>query len=110
MRTASGEESRFYRALCWQKLGENAKVTQIFEHLVENSRQRMQHHAGVSFFAKFGEAATSQQAQQCAAHRAVGLGLLGQGHAAEAQAECRRAVQLDQNRVWARFYATHRLP
>jgi Tfp pilus assembly protein PilF len=60
----------------------------------------------MSFFAKFGEQ-QSRDVEKANAHYLIGLGYLGAGNENKAQEEFKKALDLDMDHLWARYYLTN---
>jgi len=94
-------ESRFYRAMSMQQLGQEEQAKEIFDELVRTGTERIERDEQADFFAKFGE----QQARQvrlASAHYLLGLGYLGAGRSDDARNEFGQAARLNVSHVWAK--------
>jgi len=91
----------YYRALALRKTGREKEAKQIFDDLIKLTQKRLSG-SGVDFFAKFGEKET-QEDKMAAAHYLLGLGYLGNGQPAKANAEFAKAVEFNINHLWARI-------
>jgi len=96
-------EARFYQALAWRELGQDAKTKAIFEELVAAGTKALAGGGTVDFFAKFGEQ-QSRQGQRATAHYELALGLLGQGKFNEARNQFEQAVNFNTGHTWANYY------
>jgi Tfp pilus assembly protein PilF len=67
------------------------------------AKERLDATAEMDFFAKFGErqSAVNRRAQ---AHYLLGLSLLGRGEKEKAKTEFMKALDLDINHLWAKYY------
>jgi len=99
--TGGPAEVDYSRGLAWKKLGAPGRAGDLFAKLIRTGRSRISGTPDSDYFAKFGmrRPAATRLAQ---AHYLIGLGLLGQGKAAEAQAEFKRAVAQDIDHLGAR--------
>lgn len=98
---AGWSDARYYQALAYRKLGQEARAAEIFEGLIRSGQQRLAAPAKVDFFAKFGFQ-QSDRLRKAEAHYLIGLGHLGKGEPTEAKAELEKAVELDPNHLGAR--------
>ena len=96
-------DMHYYEARALQNLGMETKAHEIFLDIMQNGKKKMERTGSMSFFAKFGEqqAASPQQAD---AHYLIGLGYLGAGNAQKAHSEFEKALQMDMDHIWARYY------
>jgi len=90
----SGAELLYYRAQSLEKLGQAARAKTVYQGLIDAAAQALKSRQGTEFFAKFGER-TSPQARAAMAHYIAGLGKLGLKQTAEAQAEFKKAVEMN---------------
>jgi len=69
--------------------------------LITFAQKRLKAAPSLDFFAKFGEkqSAATRQAQ---ARYLLGLGCLGKGNKAEAEAEFEKALEMNVNHIWAK--------
>lgn len=95
----------YYLGVAQQALGHEDAAQKIFVTLVENGTQRLQKDGEVNAFAKFGEGDT-RQVSQAKAQTLIGLGNLGQGQKTKARTALQKAVDLDVNNLWARYFLT----
>ncbi|MCF8335842.1 MAG: DUF5107 domain-containing protein [Bacteroidales bacterium] len=93
----------FYEALALQHLGMKQKASQILLDIKQNGRDRLEQTTSMGFFAKFGEQ-QSTDAQKANARYLIGLGYLGTGNEEKARSEFEKALELDMDHVWARYY------
>jgi tetratricopeptide (TPR) repeat protein len=85
-------ETSFYRALALQKVGRADDAKPIFENLVKQG-QELQTSEPADYFAKFGEK-RAERVRKADAHYLTGLGYIGLGKKAEADAEFKQALEL----------------
>jgi tetratricopeptide (TPR) repeat protein len=97
-----GSDSRFYRAMALKELGREAEAQPLFEGLVRHG-QELQTREPADYFAKFGER-RSERVRKADAHYLTGLGRLGLGQTAEAQAEFQKALELHPSHLGAAMH------
>lgn len=91
----SGAALLYYQAQSLEKLGQTARAQTVYKLLLDAATQALSRRpAGTEFFAKFGER-TSPQARQAMAYYVAGLGKLGLKQSAAAQADFKKAVELN---------------
>ena len=93
-------EPGYYQGLAERKLGRESEAVKIFEGIIRFAEDRLQAAPALDFFEKFGEreSAAKQGAQM---HFLIGLGYRGLGREAEAEAEFRKALELNPNHIGA---------
>jgi len=101
---AGPSEQAYYRGAALARLGRNDEALRQFGDLAARAREGLAAAPAGDFFEKFGEK-RSARTRQANLHFLVGLGLLGQGRNAEAQAEFGQAVVLDPGHSEARRFA-----
>jgi len=94
-------EISYYQGLAFRKLSLEDEAERMFEGLVEFAKERIRVTPAMDFFAKFGER-QSAMIQKANAHYLLGLGYLGKERRAEAEAEFKKALELDGNHTGAR--------
>lgn len=94
-------EAWYYQGLGFRKLGDEGRARERFDSLLRSGRDGLRLPEPVDFFAKFG-VRRSEAARHAEFHHQIGLGLLGQGRAAEAKKEFAEAVRLDVDHLGAR--------
>jgi tetratricopeptide (TPR) repeat protein len=92
-RDRGASESSYFHALALQKLGRADDAKPIFERLVRTGQEQLTRGDTADYFAKFGEK-TSERVRQANARYLVGLGQLGLGDKAKANAEFKQALDL----------------
>jgi tetratricopeptide (TPR) repeat protein len=102
--TFSGEGVQsYYRGLCLQRLGEDAKARTIFEGLVKTGRQALEESPGVTGSPTgSGRRPQSPRIRSAIAHYLVGLGYVGLGEKGKAKDELSRALELSPDLLGAR--------
>lgn len=100
--TSNWPETRFYQALCLNKLGQREDAKRVFDELIRTGERRLAEGTSADFFAKFGEQET-KQAREASAHYIIGLGLLGKEQQDEAKQEFDQAAKLNLSHVWAKY-------
>lgn len=98
----------YYRGIAQRELGQTEAAQTTFAGLIENGRKRLNRADEVNVFAKFGEGDPAH-VRQARAHTLIGLGYLGQGNVAEARTALEKAVSLDVNNLWARYFLKQEL-
>ncbi|MBN1795837.1 MAG: DUF5107 domain-containing protein [Sedimentisphaerales bacterium] len=98
----------FYQALALQQLGHEQKAVEIFDRLISQGQRRLDRTSDVDFFAKFGEG-DPPHVRQGRAYYNIGLGHLGKGEKAKAKDAFSKAVELDVNHIWAKYYLSELL-
>jgi tetratricopeptide (TPR) repeat protein len=86
-------DERFHRALALRKLGQAEEAKPVFERLVKSGEEQLTSGLAADYFAKFGEK-QNERVRQANAHYTAGLGWLGRGDPARAEAEFRQALDL----------------
>ncbi len=86
-------ESSFYQARALQKLDRESDAQSMFEALVKAGEAQLTRGETADYFAKFGEK-QSERVRQANSHYLIGLGLLGQGKAAEAKKQFAKVLEL----------------
>jgi tetratricopeptide (TPR) repeat protein len=86
-------EADYFRALALRKLGRDDEAKSVFERLVKTGEAQLSQGEAADYFAKFGEK-SSERVRQAGAHYLIGLGKLGLGEAAQAEAQFRQAREL----------------
>jgi tetratricopeptide (TPR) repeat protein len=96
-------ELSFYQGISYQKLERKDDASRLFSGLMQFAKERLDATAEMDFFAKFGErqSAVNRRAQ---AHYLLGLSLLGRGEKEKAKTEFMKALDLDINHLWAKYY------
>lgn len=91
----------YYQGLSLLKLGEGEKARQVFNAMIEEASNRIQHGSEIDFFAKFGdrEAANVQLSN---AYLMKGLGHKGLGQETMAGENLSMAVNLSSSNLWAK--------
>jgi tetratricopeptide (TPR) repeat protein len=92
-RGGGGSEADYFRALALQKLGRAAEAKPVFESLVKAGEEQLARGEAPDYFAKFGER-QSERVRQANAHYLIGLGRLGLGETAQAEAAFKQAREL----------------
>ncbi len=91
----SGAALLYFQAQSLEKLGQTARAKAVYQSLLDAATQAISRRPqGTEFFAKFGER-TSPRARQAMAYYVSGLGKLGLKQTAAAQADFRKAVELN---------------
>ena len=98
---AGWSDARYYQALAYRKLGQDARAAEVFDGLIRSGKERLEAPAKVDFFAKFGFQQSDRPAK-AQAHYLIGLGHLGKGDKTEAKTEFQKAVELEANHLGAR--------
>ena len=88
----ASSEGGYFRALALRKLGRADEAKPIFERLVKTGEEQLTAGEAADYFAKFGEK-QSERVRQANAHYLVGLGQLGLGAKAEAEAQFQQALE-----------------
>jgi tetratricopeptide (TPR) repeat protein len=87
-------EQSYYQALACRKIGRAGEADKLFDGLIRFGEERLRAAPAMDFFEKFGEKQTAL-AQSASAHYLIGLGRLGKGRKADAEAEFKKALELD---------------
>ena len=105
---AAGQTNRgsgfmsYYQGLSFQKLGDKAKATEIFNTLISNGENQINQSPDNStdFFAIFGER-EAENTRKSQAYTLRGLGYKGLGKTNEARGDLQKAVELSVSNLWA---------
>jgi tetratricopeptide (TPR) repeat protein len=92
-RDRGATEGSYFHGLALQKLGRAEEARPIFERLVKAGEEQLSKGEAADYFAKFGEK-TSERVRKANAHYLIGLGQLGLGEKAKAEAEFKQALAL----------------
>ncbi|MBI5387131.1 MAG: DUF5107 domain-containing protein [Verrucomicrobia bacterium] len=92
-RDRGATESSYFHALALQKLNRADEAKPIFERLVKAGEEQLTKGEAADYFAKFGEK-QSERVRQAGAHYLIGLGQLGLGEKAKAEAEFKQVLAL----------------
>jgi tetratricopeptide (TPR) repeat protein len=92
----------FYQAMALKKLGRTEEANVLFDKLGSYATKQLASAEGMDFFSKFG-AASSRAARMAANHYLLGLAAYGKGNTDQADAEFNKAIELDQNHLWAKW-------
>ena len=92
-RDRGASETSYFHALALQKLGRAGEANPIFESLVKTGEEQLTKSEAADYFAKFGEKQTDR-VRQANAHYLIGLGQLGLGEKAKAEAQFKEALAL----------------
>ena len=95
----TSSEALYYQALALQEVGNSGEATKIFETLV-TTRPPQVRNSEPSNEAAF-EVAMTERKRLAEEHYRTGLGYLGKGSTAEAQAEFQKALSLDPAHIGA---------
>jgi tetratricopeptide (TPR) repeat protein len=94
-------EIGYCQGLAYRKLGQEREAIEVFDGLIKFGKERLAASAGLDFFEKFGEK-QSEASRLAQAHYLLGLGQLGKGSKAEAQAEFEQVLKLNPNHIGAK--------
>jgi tetratricopeptide (TPR) repeat protein len=94
-------EISYCQGLAYRKLGQEREAIEVFDGLIKFGKERLAASAGLDFFEKFGEK-QSEASRLAQAHYLLGLGQLGKGSKAEAQAEFEQVLKLNPNHIGAK--------
>ena len=100
-RDRGSSESSYFHGLALQKLGRADEAKPIFERLVKAGEEQLTQVETADYFAKFGEK-QSERVRKANAHYLIGLGQLGLGEKAKAEAEFKQALELHPAHLGAR--------
>jgi len=96
-------ELSFYKALSMKKTGFVQEADKILNELIKYAQQRITQGGAQDFFTKFGEK-QSAEAQTAQSNYLLGLGEYGLNRMDKAFQAFSRAVELNPNHFWARYY------
>jgi tetratricopeptide (TPR) repeat protein len=96
-------KSGFYRALAMQKMAKDAESRDYLDKLETNSQKLLKEGDSPDFFSKFGSA-SSREAKMSENYMMLGLAYLGKGEQDRANQQFTRAMELNQNNIWARVF------
>jgi len=96
-------DAAYYRALALEKLGRSGEAMKIFDALITTRPPRVRH-SEASRGAAF-EVSLAERKRLAEEHYRIGLGYLGKGSAAEAQAEFKKALSDDASHIGASTHA-----
>ncbi len=99
-RGGGSSEGDYFRALALQKIGRPDEAKPIFERLVKAGEDQLVKGEAADYFAKFGER-QSERVRQANAHYLIGLGQLGRGDRAKADAEFKQSLELNPSHLGA---------
>jgi tetratricopeptide (TPR) repeat protein len=100
---AEGDWYAYYRGVAQRELGQVEAAASTFTRLIEDGEERLGRSEEVNVFAKFGEG-DPLHVRRARAHTLMGLGYLGRGDRPAARAALAKAVSLDVNNLWARYF------
>ena len=92
-REAGPSEILYFQGRALQKLGREAEAKPLFEKLLAHGETQLTKGEAADYFAKFGEK-QSERVRKANAHYLTGLGQLGLGDKAKADAEFKQALEL----------------
>jgi tetratricopeptide (TPR) repeat protein len=95
-------ESQYFHALALQKLGRADEAKPMFERLVKAGEEQLTTGEAADYFAKFGER-QSERVRKANAHYLIGLGQLGLGDKAKAEAQFWQALELHPGHLGAQM-------
>jgi tetratricopeptide (TPR) repeat protein len=92
----------YYQGLAYEKLNNKLKADSIYDMLIEYGNNIIKDNIKADVFAKFGERG-SRNARDANAHYLIGLGYLGKQKKKEAKSEFEKALQLNENHLYAKI-------
>ncbi len=98
----AGASMLYYQARSLEKLGQSARVRQLYQALLAAAEKALEGRRESEFFAKFGEGRPPWM-REANAHLAAGLAHLGLGRREQARAELRKALDLNPYLLEARL-------
>ena len=93
----------FYRALAMQKMQLDKASRNFLDKMETMSRKRLNENEDTDFFSKFGSVST-REARMSENYLVLGLAYLGKGEQSRANEQFTKAMELDQNNIWARVF------
>lgn len=98
-------ELSFYQGMSYRKLGQKEESERVFQGLMRFAQKTLEATSEMDFFAKFGErqSASNRRAQ---AHYLLALSYLGKEEMGKAREELEKALELNTNHIWAKYYLT----
>ncbi len=95
-------EIAYYRALSYQKTGQQDEAVKIFDELIESGNDMLKNPGSHDFFAKFGERQSPKE-RKATAYYIIGLGHLGNGETDKAKDEFAQSLALNINQAWTQY-------
>jgi tetratricopeptide (TPR) repeat protein len=105
-RSSSLSALDYYQGMALRRLGRHQEAYRLFTALITHARARLeslQSGSSLEFFAKFGSRRSLSE-ERAEAYYLLGLGYLGLGDEASAQAMLYQAVENDPNHLWAKTH------
>lgn len=102
---SSGTRSKagFYKALAMQKLEQVDEASTFLDRMIENTKGQLKTTEGLDFFSKFGTA-NSKESRLSDNYFTLGLAYFGKGDNDLAKQQFAKAIELNQNNVWAKVF------
>jgi tetratricopeptide (TPR) repeat protein len=101
--TSGDTESKYYRAMAYQKLKKKNAVGDLLDEIIRIGEQRVESSGEVDFFAKFGDDQTDDQ-RKADGYYLMGLGYMGKPETSKAKEYFEKSASLDVSHLWARIY------
>ena len=93
----------FYRALAMQKTQQDKESTEFLDKMEASSKKKLNEGDDPDFFSKFGSGG-SRQARMSENYLMLGLAYLGKGKQEMANQQFTRAMEMDNNNIWAHVF------
>ena len=101
--TSGDAESKYYRAMAYQKLKKKNADGDLLDEIIRIGEQRVESSGEVDFFAKFGDDQTDDQ-RKADGYYLLGLGYMGKSETSKAKEYFEKSASLDVSHLWARIY------
>ncbi len=101
-RRSNLSELGFYKAMALKKLGNEDEAKSILERIENDANRQLKSTEDLDYFSKFGSAST-RESRMAESYYQMGLAEYGLGDKAKARENFAKAIELNQNHIWAKL-------
>ena len=107
-RRSNLSELGFYKAMALKKLGKDEESLSILDKIEKDANEQLKSTEGLDYFSKFGSAST-KESRMADNYYLLGLAGYGKGDKAKAREYFTKALELNQNHMWAKLMLDSRV-